>query len=97
MDEVGYLSYSSRYADLLFELVSRHHEQKSTLLTTKKSFTDWNEVFPNAACVVALAERLVHHAEIVGIGVKGESYRQKEAQEHAKERAGKRKTTKGTT
>ena len=85
-------SYSSRYADLLFELVSRRHEQKSTLLTTNKSFTDWNEVFPNAACVVALVDRLVHHAEIVGI--KGESYRQKEAQEHAKARAGKRKTSK---
>ena len=95
IDEVGYLSYSSRYADLLFELISRRHEQKSTLLTTNKSFAEWNEVFPNAACVVALVDRLVHHAEIVGI--KGESYRQKEAQEHAKARAGKRKTSKGTT
>ena len=48
-----------------------------------------------AACVVALVDRLVHHAEIVGI--KGQSYRQKEAQEQAKARAGKRKTTKATT
>lgn len=95
IDEVGYLSYSSRYADLLFELISRRHEQKSTLLTTNKSFTEWNEVFPNAACVVALVDRLVHHAEIIGI--KGESYRQKEAQEHAKARAGKRKASKATT
>ena len=95
IDEVGYLSYSSRYADLLFELISRRHEQKSTLLTTNKSFAEWNEVFPNAACVVALVDRLVHHAEIVGI--KGQSYRQKEAQEQAKERAGKRKTSKGAT
>jgi hypothetical protein len=94
IDEVGYLSYSSRYADLLFELVSRRHEQKSPLLTTNKSFADWNEVFPNAACVVALVDRLVHHAEIVGI--KGQSYRQKEAQEQAKARAGKRKTSKVT-
>ncbi len=92
IDEVGYLSYSSRYADLLFELISRRHEKKSTLLTTNKSFTEWNEVFPNAACVVALVDRLVHHAEIIGI--KGESYRQKEAQEHAKARAGKRKASK---
>ncbi len=30
VDEVGYLSYSSRYADLLFELISRRHEHKST-------------------------------------------------------------------
>jgi len=49
-------------------------------------------VFPNAACVVALVDRLVHHAEIVGI--KGNSYRQKQAQEHARARTAKRKPSK---
>jgi len=92
IDEVGYLSYSSRYADLLFELISRRHEHKSTLITTNKSFAEWGEVFPNAACVVALVDRLVHHAEIVGI--KGNSYRQKQAQEHARARTAKRKPSK---
>lgn len=95
IDEVGYLSYSNRHADLLFELISRRYENKSTVVTTNRSFQEWHEVFPNAACVVALVDRLVHHAEIVGI--KGKSYRQKEAQEQAKARAGKRKTSKGAT
>ena len=95
IDEVGYLSFSNRYADLLFELVSRRYQHKSTVVTTNRAFADWGEVFPNAACVVALVDRLVHHAEIVGI--KGQSYRQKEAQEQAKARAGKRKTPKVTT
>jgi DNA replication protein DnaC len=92
IDEVGYLSYSNRHADLLFELINRRHEQKSTLLTTNKSFSEWSEVFPNAACVVALIDRLVHNAEIIAI--KGKSYRQKEAHERAEQRANKRKTTK---
>ena len=91
IDEVGYLSYSNRHADLLFELVNRRHEQKSTLVTTNKSFAEWSEVFPNAACVVALIDRLVHNAEIIAI--KGKSYRQKEAQERAEQRAKKRKST----
>jgi DNA replication protein DnaC len=90
IDEVGYLSYSNRHADLLFELINRRHEQKSTLITTNKSFSEWSEVFPNAACVVALIDRLVHHAEIVAL--KGESYRRKEAQERAEQRTRKRKT-----
>jgi DNA replication protein DnaC len=90
VDEVGYLSYSNRHADLLFELISRRHEKKSTLITTNKSFGEWSEVFPNAACVVALIDRLVHHAEIIPI--KGESYRHKEAQERAAAKAKKRKT-----
>ena len=89
IDEVGYLSYSNRHADLLFELINRRHEQKSTLITTNKSFGEWSEVFPNAACVVALIDRLVHHAEIIPI--KGESYRHKEAQERAEAKAKKRK------
>ena len=33
IDEVGYLSYSNRHADLLFELINRRHEKKSTLIT----------------------------------------------------------------
>ena len=90
IDEMGYLSYSNRHADLLFELISRRHEQKSTLVTTNKSFAEWSEVFPNAACVVALIDRLVHNAEIIAI--KGKSYRQKEAQERAEQRRKKRKS-----
>jgi DNA replication protein DnaC len=89
IDEVGYLSYSNRHADLLFELINRRHEKKSTLITTNKAFSEWSEVFPNASCVVAMIDRLVHHAEILSI--KGESYRRKEAQERAAAKSKKRK------
>ena len=89
VDEVGYLSYSNRHADLLFELINRRHEKKSTLITTNKSFSEWSEVFPNASCVVAMIDRLIHHAEIIAI--KGESYRRKEAQERAAAKSKKRK------
>lgn len=91
IDEVGYLSYSNRHADLLFELINRRHEQKSTLITTNKSFSEWPQVFPNAACVVALIDRLIHHADIISF--QGESYRAKEAQERAN-RKGKNKKEK---
>ena len=37
IDEVGYLSYSNRHADLLFEIVSRRYEEKSTLITTTQA------------------------------------------------------------
>ena len=79
IDEVGYLSYSNRHADLLFELVSRRYQHKSTVVTTNRAFADWGEVFPNAACVVSLIDRLMHRAEVVRID--GDSYRAKEAQE----------------
>lgn len=91
IDEIGYLSYSNRHADLLFELVSRRYESKSTLVTTNKAFSAWSEVFPNASCVVSLIDRLVHHSEVVAI--EGESYRLKEAKERAEQRT--RKLRKG--
>jgi len=49
IDEVGYLSYSNRHADLMFELISRRYQNKSTLITTNRAFAEWRDVFPNAA------------------------------------------------
>ncbi|MBP7621857.1 MAG: ATP-binding protein [Pseudomonadales bacterium] len=79
IDEVGYLSYANRHADLLFEIVNRRYEAKSTIVTTNRVFTEWNAVFPNATCVVSIIDRLVHHAEVIKI--EGDSYRAKEAHE----------------
>ena len=88
IDEVGYLSYSNRHADMLFELISRRYLHKSTIVTTNRRFADWGEVFPNAACVVSLVDRLMHRAEVVRI--EGQSYRAKEAQERLAARARQR-------
>jgi DNA replication protein DnaC len=89
IDEVGYLSYSNRHADLLFELISRRYQNHSTIVTTNRPFAEWSEVFPNAACVVSLVDRLMHRAEV--IAVEGESYRLKEARERNEARAQQRK------
>ena len=89
IDEVGYLSYDARYADLFFEVVSRRYLQRPILLSTNKIFQDWGQVFPNAASVVTLVDRLVHRSESVVL--EGESYRLKEAQERAVRGAQKRK------
>jgi len=81
IDEVGYLSYANRHADLLFEIVNRRYEVKPTIITSNRPFSEWNEVFPNASCVVSIVDRLVHHAEIIVL--EGESYRMREAKERA--------------
>ena len=49
IDEVGYLSYSNRHADLLFSIVSSRTQQNSTIITTNRPFAEWGEAFPNAA------------------------------------------------
>jgi len=93
VDEVGYLSYDSRYADLLFEVVTRRYDtQKPILLSTNKAFTEWGEVFPHAACVVTLVDRLIHRAEVMDIDA--ESYRLKEAKELSVARTKQRRSKK---
>jgi DNA replication protein DnaC len=88
IDEVGYLAYDSRNADLFFQVVSRRYERKSMVLTTNLAFTDWPTVFPNAACATALIDRVVHHSEIIAI--EGDSYRKREAEAAKKARRAKR-------
>ena len=88
IDEVGYLSYSNRHADLLFHIVSSRSRQHSTIITTNRPFAEWSEAFPNAACLVALVDRLVHNAEIVAID--GDSWRRKEAEERQRARSAER-------
>ena len=94
IDEVGYLSYNTRYADLLFQVVSRRYEScRPILLTTNKTFEQWADVFPTASCVVTLVDRLVHRCE--QIVIEADSYRAKEARDRAaakaKERAAQRR------
>src|SRR5690606_24592739 len=84
IDEVGYLAFDNRNADLLFQIVSRRYEQKSLVLTTNLAFSDWPTIFPNATCATALIDRVVHHADVIAI--EGKSYRLREAEETAKGR-----------
>ena len=88
VDEVGYLSYGNRHADLFFEVVTRRYEDRPIIISTNKPFGEWGEVFPSASCVVTLIDRLVHRSEVISINA--ESYRLKEAKERAGRKARER-------
>jgi DNA replication protein DnaC len=77
IDEVGYLSYDARAADLLYDVIARRYNTRSTVITTNLVFKDWPTAFPNASCVAAMIDRLTHRADVVAIT--GESYRTREA------------------
>jgi len=89
IDELGYLDYSNRYADLLFQVISGRYQKRSTIVTSNKPFQEWNTIFPNAVCVTTLVDRLMHKSELVVI--KGKSFREKEAIERAQTKAKERK------
>lgn len=88
IDEVGYLTYDSEAADLLYEIITRRYEFRSVVLTSNKAFKDWNTVFPQASCLITLLDRLVHHADVTLI--EGQSYRLRESEQEAAARRKKR-------
>lgn len=67
LDELGYLPCDGRAADILYNLISRRHEQRSTVITTNLPFKQWSNVFPGAASVVALVDRFAQHCHRVDI------------------------------
>ena len=77
VDEIGYLSYDNRNADLLYQCLSLRHEKKSIVLTTNLAFSDWSSIFPSATSATALVDRVIHHADVIAI--EGDSYRLREA------------------
>lgn len=88
IDEVGYLSFDDKAADLLYEVINRRYERKSVLVTTNRPFKEWNEVFPNATCIATLLDRLLHHADMTVI--EGDSYRKRESEQETAARRRKK-------
>jgi DNA replication protein DnaC len=88
IDEVGYLSFDDKAADLLYEVINRRYERKSVIVTTNRPFKEWNEVFPNATCIATLLDRLLHHADVTVI--EGDSYRLRESQQETAARRRKK-------
>lgn len=75
LDEIGYLPCDSRAADLLFNIISRRHEERSTIISTNLPFKAWGTIFPGAACVAALVDRFTENCHVLDID--GDSWRQR--------------------
>ena len=72
-DELGYIPFDRQGTDLLFQLVAARYEQGSLIITTNLPFSDWTNVFHDAATAAAVIDRIVHHSVITQI--QGDSYR----------------------
>lgn len=79
IDEIGYLPMDMQGANLFFQLVAKRYEKNSTILTSNKAFSAWNEIFSDIMIASAILDRILHHCQVVSI--KGESYRLKERKE----------------
>ena len=75
LDEIGYLPCDAKAADMLYNVISRRHEQRSTVFTTNLAFKQWGAIFQGAACVTALVDRFTQHCHVLDIDA--DSYRQR--------------------
>lgn len=84
IDEIGYLPMDIQGANLFFQLIAKRYEKASTIFTSNRAFSQWNEVFADVTIASAILDRVLHHATVVNI--KGESYRLKERKEFMKQK-----------
>lgn len=84
IDEIGYLPMDIQGANLFFQLIARRYEKVSTVFTSNKTFSQWNEIFADMTIASAILDRILHHCTVINI--KGESYRLKERKEHMRQK-----------
>jgi len=90
LDDISYVRRDQAETSVLFELIAERYERKSIAITANTPFSQWSEVFVDAAMTHAAIDRLVHHATILEMNV--ESYRRRAAEANAASQRGARKT-----
>jgi DNA replication protein DnaC len=73
LDEVGFVPFSQRGAQMLFAFVSQRYLRGSLIVTSNLAFAEWTEVFGDPRLTSALLDRLTHRCHILEFA--GESYR----------------------
>lgn len=84
IDEIGFLPIKENESKLLFQLIDKRYESKSTIITTNVMFENWYSIFNDPTIANAILDRLLHHSYIFKIT--GDSYRMKSLIENKEER-----------
>ncbi len=75
IDDFGFKALDQQSAERLYAIVDGRFGQKSTILTSNRSMTDWPKLFPDPITANAILDRLAHTSH--QIVIKGQSYRKK--------------------
>lgn len=70
----------SPFHKILFQLINRRYEKKSTIITMNIPLSQWATVFKDKKLTNAIIGRLIRHSKIIQIN--GKSYRMKDYKEN---------------
>ena len=73
IDDMGMKQLPRRSGEVLFEIVMRRYETRSTMMTSNRPLEDWGKLVGDVPSATAILDRFLHHAEIIAIT--GKSYR----------------------
>ena len=73
IDDMGLKILPPKSGEVLFEIVMRRYENRSTLMTSNRPIEEWGKLLGDVPAATAILDRFLHHAEI--IPMKGRSYR----------------------
>jgi DNA replication protein DnaC len=73
LDEVGFVPFSQRGAQMLFAFISQRYLRGSLIVTSNLTFAEWTEVFEDPRLTSALLDRLTHRCHVLEFA--GDSHR----------------------
>jgi DNA replication protein DnaC len=73
VDDMGMKQLPRRSGEVLFEIIMRRYETRSTVMTSNRPLEDWGKLIGDVPSATAILDRFLHHAAIVNIT--GKSYR----------------------
>ncbi len=76
IDELGLRKLNQTSVDDFYEVIAKRYEQRSTIITSNKTFEEWGKILFDPVLATAILDRFVHHCNFIVIN--GESYRMRE-------------------
>lgn len=73
VDDMGMKQLPRKSGEILFEIIMRRYETRSTMMTSNRPLEDWGKLIGDVPSATAILDRFLHHAEI--IAMTGKSYR----------------------
>jgi DNA replication protein DnaC len=73
IDDMGMKQLPRRSGEVLFEIIMRRYENRSTMMTSNRPLEDWGKLIGDVPSATAILDRFLHHATIIAIA--GKSYR----------------------